>query len=259
MKVQFGSTTYLGLDLIDVAEMAEMDADLDVTGVPHELISELYAAGRWWDPEIRRRPGVVRLIELLRLGTVRPIIYSDSNYWLESGYGRYPVVSSTAHTVLKNLVNETWTRRDSTPLQELPAVLLGAISDVASGYITDWGRVVSLCEWGRGNYLFTSPTTKTERPMYLMSNIKHTVLCGNYTEVISAKETGIPYGWDVLVYDFEKLRHRLQLLSYTDYAAVAVSIQRGYLNPREDTKDCVLLTGPRDKVEEVAQRIRSSR
>lgn len=257
MNVQFGNTAYLGRGLAEIARMAETDADLDFTGVPHELIIKLYSAGEWWHYEIRQRPGAARLLECLRKGTVRPILYFDSSHWVEYGCGRYPVFHTTAHHVLKTLVHEAWQRRDSTPLPDFPDVLSNVIPDVVSSYIGEWERVVTICKWGARNYLFTRAGDGTKHPLYALANARVATLCDDLLEIVTPKELGVPYEWEILCGHFEKLRHQLLSLSYGGYAAVAVPVRRAGSGVR--TEDCVLLAGPPDMVAEVAHRIRSSK
>lgn len=84
--INCGDTTYLARSKKLLVELLCQDGDLDFSNIDHDLISELYQLGEWWRKSRRELPGVARLLESVRNGSVGYILHWwDQGFYLERG------------------------------------------------------------------------------------------------------------------------------------------------------------------------------
>lgn len=94
MRLVAGGTTYLARGgWREMAELVSMDARCAFEEMPEDVLVRLYEQGRWWDWSTWKRPGVIRLREMITCGGLPYVAYQAfSEEELVAGHGDVSLV-----------------------------------------------------------------------------------------------------------------------------------------------------------------------
>lgn len=166
MRVSDKTTTVMGTSARDLANLIADDGGFDFLDIPSKQLSELYAAGAWW--EHTHRPGIARLHALIQEHRIPYIVYYTDNKlgdplsWVTFGKGSLPIMDTTMFMIFDALITSIRRSGAAAPAS-IPPMFWEMRDTRTRERLHDWQRVVqgmiNMGQHNRGFTLLHKPTT----------------------------------------------------------------------------------------------------